>query len=78
MAIDTREQTESKLKNLYEKLDEAIFHILEKLDFTYRQLSKNLTEEERAVYHRRYTWLSKYLRHYRLGEDCISTYSEDQ
>lgn len=76
--VTSRQDSLSKLEGLYEKTDQAIFNILEKLDSTYRQLNRDLNDDEKATYHKRYIWLSKYLRHYRLKEDCISNYMEDQ
>lgn len=59
------------LDELYNMTDQAVFHILEKFDEHAKLFTEELDEENISLFHNRYEWLSCYLRHYRLGDDCL-------
>ena len=59
------------LKNVYEKTDQAVYHIIEKMDYVFKEIKVGMTTKEKVLFHKRYEWLVTYLRHYRLEEDCL-------
>ena len=68
--------TVDRLKNLYDKTDQAIFHIVQRFDEMSRDVVKNLDDESKEIFHDRYEALSAYIRHYRLGDKSLGVILE--
>ena len=65
-----------ELERVYEKTEHAIFHIVELLNEFAVDNYKNLSKQQKVEYQDRYHWLACYLRHFRLGEDCLQIVKE--
>jgi len=64
-------EAKEAIVNLYEKTDQAVYHIVEKFNEYSRGFFEDLEENDKALFHSRYEWLSNYLMHYRLGANCL-------
>ena len=66
-----REEAISNLEYWYQKTDEGIFGMCEKLNLVSHQTFPYLTQEEKELFHKRYNWLVGFMRHFRLGDECL-------
>lgn len=73
---DKKRAMRLRVKEIYEVTDQAVFHIVEKFSNVSGHSWTLLDEKDRKIFQKRYSWLTAYLRHCRLGEDCLKITEE--
>ena len=71
-----RRQAIKDLDEFYTKMDQAAYGIVERMNSVTREVMPYLTTEEKELLHKRYQWFTGFLRHFRLGEDCLHLIKE--
>lgn len=71
-----REKIQKKLDYVYNITDQAMFHIIEKFNNLSSDIYDDLEVEEKELFQKRFEWVTAYLRHFRLGDDCLTITKE--
>ena len=70
------EEMASDLDQLYDKTDQAVYHVMEMMNEFSRKHFETLEHHEKLLLHERFQWITGYLKHYRLGDECLHLVQE--
>lgn len=74
----SKEVAMERLKELYDIVDQSQYHIMEKMNEFSRLYYYDLDEIEVTLFNTRYQWIVGFLKHYRLGDDCLNLIKETE
>lgn len=64
------------MEDWWAKSEQSVFYLVEKLNYVAKRSWDYLDRKEKEKFQKRFEWLSGYLRHYHLGEDCLHLIKE--
>ena len=74
--VNNEAEAHALMEEWWVKSEQSVFYLVEKLNYIASRSWEFLKTSEKEKFQKRYEWLSGYLRHYHLGEDCLHLFKE--